>query len=193
MGTHQWGFDFIWFHIHLRVQWGTTFPLENKSFCSVWCIFMQQPQHCVARVQSAFCPSIIRRNHDRISIYGKFESSVTYCAEALHQLRGDWVTELDLSIQRGLSEVVDELNQALEVCGGAQQVALALLLDPAVLYFTITSIRKRTCLVLWKKHIARILNYIGLVSLHLNVMAKESGSPSLCRIRKAPSLGILIR
>lgn len=28
---------------------------------------------------------------------------------------------------------------------------------------------------------------------YLNVMAKESGSPSLCRMRKAPSLGILIR
>lgn len=66
----------------------------------------------------------------------------THHAEAVHQLRGDWVTELDLAIKWLLLKVVDQLHQALKLCCGAQQVHAAFLLDPAVFHLTITSERQ---------------------------------------------------
>ena len=90
---------------------------------------------------------------------------------------------------------MDELHQAVEVSSGAQQVERALLLDAAVLHFAIASVGKRARslnqLNQWKD--CKKIEFKTKVSLHLKVMAKESGSPSLCRMRKAPSLGIRIR
>lgn len=82
---------------------------------------------------------------DKITLQGFLISpTVTHSAEAINQLRGDWVTKLDLSIQRLLPEVADQLHQALKLCSGTQQVHAALFLDPAVFHFTITSERPRT-------------------------------------------------
>lgn len=66
-------------------------------------------------------------------------SLITHRAEAFHQLRGDRVAKFDLAVQRLLPEVVDQLHQALKLCGGAQQVHVTLPLDPAVFHLTVTS------------------------------------------------------
>lgn len=115
----------------------------------------------------------------------------THCAKAVHELRGDWVAEFDFAIQRLFPKVANKFYQALKFWRGAQQVEISFLLDPAVFHLSITSIEGRQKTL--KPEEGEKEDRGRAASPHLNVMAKESGSPSLSLMRKAPSLGILIR